>query len=515
MHNINRRNFLKTSLGAAGLASFAGAQLLAGPALAQVTDTLRIGLSTYPPNFRPWLDVGYSTQLVVALINRALMSYTPAGELQGELVEQWAMENDKLWSFRLREAKFNDGTPVTSDDVKWTLEEIMKPENGAYIPSAFPNIDQVEVVDDRHFRIHTSITDVTLPSALATPFFTIIKKGSTDEVEQGIGAGPYRMVYAEKGIGITLERSDHYFKSGLPQIKSVQITPYPDENLRVAALKVGDVDVIDYVPWHAMDDINADDNLILDSVPAGAFMSLSFNGGGVLGDVRLRQAICFGIKRDEIVKGVFFGHGSELRGVPRARETPYWHEETANYWSYDPERARQLVVDAGYGDGVEVSLLSTAQYTMHRDTAVLIQGHLAEIGIKVNLMLPDWASRIAMGNRGVGDFSVQGGGLHTLDPDAPTPTIDPTQPPSYSGSYNIEAADLVELMQRGRQETDLQKRIEIYKQIDMLVYEKATFCGVAYRATGFARATRVKGIEMLPGQISPFTGTLFDRLTLA
>lgn len=512
----DRRTLMKMALLSGAASVLPGIGLLGGPAFGQGTDTtLRIGLSTYPTHLRPWANVGYAGQLVSTLINRNLLSYDESGQLVGELAESWEREGDRNWIIVLREASFSDGRPVTSADVKWTFDQIAVDGSGAYMRDPLLSIAQVEIVDERTVRLSTREPDVTIPALLAYPFFAIIAEGSTDEREEGVGAGPYVITASERGVGITLEASRHYFKEDLPRIARIQITPYVDESLRVTALAAGDVDLIDYVPWSAMDTIEADPNLTLDTQAAGAFMYLSFNGSGAFADARLRRAVAFALRREEFVDSVFFGRGAPLAGVPRPSVTPYFDEERANFWHYDPDQARALIRDAGHESGLTVNLLATSQYTMHRDIAVLVQSQLAEVGITVNLSLPDWATRVTMGNRGQGDFAVQGVGIDSLDPDAAATLIDPSLPPTFLRSRNFEVPGLSDLLARGRRESDEGRRVELYGEVDRLVYEHTPFCGLAYRATGFARSTRVSDLQLLPDQLSPFSATLFDRLSIA
>lgn len=493
----------------------AGATSLLGErfALAKEPQVLRIGLSTYPPHFRPWVNIGWSGHLLFSLVNRNLINYDEQGNLVGELVESWSAASPSAWEFRLREAKFHDGSPVTSADVKWNFEEIAKEKTGAYMYDALKVIKTVEIVDDRTFRLVTDGPVATVPALMAFPFFTILKAGSTAGEPQGIGAGPYRITAAEKGVSIELKPNEHYFK-GRPPLKGVVVTPYADESARVAAVTAGDVDLIDYVPWSAMAAIEANPALKLFKREAGPFMYLSFNGNGPFKDARLRQAVAFSLRRDEFVKSVFFGFGAEMRGLPRAAGTPYHHKDQAAYWGYDPDRARALMKEAGHEKGLEVTLLATSQYSMHRDTAVLIQSHLAEVGIKVNLQLPDWATRISLGSRGVGDFAVQGNALDIIDPAAAQAIVDPSLTPTYLRSRNFKVEGLPELYARGAQELDEAKRVEIYRQADQLALENAVICGVAYRAQGYGTSAAVPKVPLLPDQISVFSATNFDRLTL-
>ena len=507
---LDRRTLLK--LTAASGAAFA---IGASRTFAQASsDTLRIGLSTYPAHLKPWVNVGYAGQLVSSLINRFLMAYTPEGKLVGELAESFDRDGDRAWVIKLKDVKFSDGQPVTSADIEWNIEKIKAEGSGAYTRDAMLEVEKVEIVDDRTFKLLTKSPNAALPALFANPFLQIIAKGSTDKQDHGIGAGPFTLANAEKGVGLDFEASPHYFKDGLPHFKKVRVTAYADENLRVAAITAGDVDVIDYVPWSAMDQLDKDASVALETAATGAFMFLSFNGAGAFKDQRLRRAVSLAIRREEIVKGVFFGRGAVLEGVPRSSATPFYNAELAKGQSYDPDRAKALIKEAG-AEGVTVNLLSTAQYGMHRDTAVIVQGHLAEVGINVTLTMPDWSTRVTMGNRGQGDFAIQGLGLDTFDPDATSALIDPTLSPTFFRSRNFEVPGLTDLLAKGRAEFDLEKRKAIYAEVDKLVIEYTPFCGLSYRATGFAHLKRVNNFHMLPDQISPFSGRLFDELSLS
>lgn len=506
---LTRRRLLQLTT-VAGAASVLGGSF----AFAQDQQVLRIGLSTYPPHFRPWVNVGWSGHLVSALMNRSLLAYNTAGELEGELAEAWENTAPTTWKITLRDAKFHDGSTVTAEDVAWTFGAIQTEGSGAYMYDALKPITAIKVIDDKTLELETDGPLAIVPALLAYPFFAILKANSTEEEDYGIGAGPYRLVSAEKGVAIELEPNEHYFKDGLPPLKGVTITPYVDESARVAALTAGDVDMIDYVPWSAMDAIEANKALALHKVDAGAFMFLSFNGSGPFADKRLREAVAFGLRRDEFVKSIFFGFGAEMTGLPRTASSPYYHEEQGKFWGYDPERAKALLKEAGYENGLEVTLLSSSQYSMHRDTAVLVQAQLAEIGIKVNLQLPDWATRVSMGNKGVGDFSVQGNAIDIIDPDATQTLVDPSLSPTYLRSRNFEVDGLNALYAAGRQELDAQKRIAIYKEADQKVLDNTSITGLAYRATGYATTAAVKDVALMPDQLSVFSAPLFDKLNL-
>src|SRR5262249_9741724 len=148
---------------------------------------------------------------------------------------------------------------------------------------------------------------------------------------------------------------------------------------------------------------------------------LLFNGKHpIFGDPKVRLATALAVRREEIVKTAFFGRGAPLEGLPLAPGSEFFDPARSKVWHYDPDRAKALLKEAGKEGGFACPWLSTAQYGMHKTTAEVVQQHLGEIGIQVQLNLPDWSTRVATGNRGQYEFAVQGTSPDNNDPDALT-----------------------------------------------------------------------------------------------
>jgi peptide/nickel transport system substrate-binding protein len=303
---------------------------------------------------------------------------------------------------------------------------------------------------------------------------------------------------------------DKYYKPGLPKLKSIRMIAYADENLRVAALQAGDVDMIEYVPWQSMQAIEADPRLKLQNVD-GPFMALSFNGGqGPFADKKLRQAVAYAIKRDEIVKAAFFGRGNPLEGLPIATGTPFYDPATAHFWTYDPDRAKGLLKEAGKEGGFTTTLLSTAQYGMHKSTAEVVQQNLAAIGINATLNLPDWATRVNLGNRGQYEFCVQGTTADNNDFDGVASLLDGELPPNNARSVGIRTPEIHALFAKGRAEFDFAKRQAIYAELSKLALDSCILVGLAWRAQGYAMAKDVQGFVNLPGALNFYSGLTLE-----
>ena len=503
-----RRSFLQ-----AGMFLGAGTALpfLSLPARAQRSaGVLRYGLSAFPPNLQPWVSTGAASGTVKLLIHRSLVAYDSKGELRGELATSWSIDDQGAWVFKLRkDAVFHNGDPVTADDVKWSIEEIGGEKSTAYMRTQFQSISKVEILDPQTVRLVTKEPLATLPTWFGNYNTFIISRKST--TSEPIGCGPFRIAAQERGSWIELTPFDKFYKPGFPKLKGVRFIVYADDNLRQAALVSGDVDVIEYVPWQSMSAVENDPRLKLDAVE-GPFMCVLFNGSKPpFNDPRVRRAVAHAVKRDDIVKAAFFGRGKPLEGLPIVAGTPWYDEKLAHGWNYDPARAKALLAEAGFANGFQATMLATAQYGMHKDTAEVVQQYLGAIGIQSELRLPDWPTRVNLGGRGQYDLAIHGLSADSNDPDGLTPYIDTSLPPNYVRSFGLSAPRTTAALDRGRAEFDLAKRAEIYKEMQRAALEEVPMAGLAWRQQGYGMDRSVKGFANMPGALTGLSGATLEE----
>jgi ABC-type transport system substrate-binding protein len=498
------------------LAGSAALPFLRVPArAARSPGTLTFGLSSYPPNLHPWINAGTAAGTVAVLHYRGLLSYGPDGSIQPELAVHWERDGESGWIFKLREAVFHNGKPVTSADVKWNFEQIAAPTSSAYMRTQFQGIQSIETPDAQTVRVIMKEPVVTLPEWLAAFYVPIVAAGTGSGDELPVGCGPFVLKSSERGVRLEMTAFDKYYKPGLPKLKTIRLIAYPDENLRVAALQAGDVDLIEYVPWQSMGAIETNPKLKMQST-FGPFMYLTFNArSGPFKDTRVRQAVAYAIHRDDIVKTAFFGRGAPLNGMPLPKGTTFYEPSLADAWSYDPDRAKKLLADAGLANGFTCTLLSTAQYGMHKMTAEVVQQDLAAVGIQAQLNLPDWPTRIALGNRGQYEFAVMGTALDSNDPDSLSTLLDGTLAPSYGRSFDLVVPGLHELFVAGRAEYDQAKRKAIYDKVQRLAIEQTPVVGLAWRSQAYAMAKDVDGFTNLPGALTFYSGYTLETTTIA
>jgi peptide/nickel transport system substrate-binding protein len=502
---LTRRSMMGAALGL----PFA-AELVGWPAFGQARPGhLRYALATWPPNLQPWVSVGVAAGTVKMLVHRRLTSFDAKGDLKPELATSWERLEDGAWEFKLRSGVvFHDGSPFSAADVRWTIEQIAGERSTAFMRAQFQNVSAIETPDPLTIRFRTKEPVATFPLLFANYNMPIGKAGS--DPANPIGCGPFRIAGQERGTSIDLVRFDRHYAPGIPRLQSIRLAVYADENLRVAALQAGDIDMCEFVPWQSMGTVEGDPRLKLDT-QYGPFMDVLFNGTKPpFNDPRVRRAVAHAVRREEIVKAAFFGRGKVLEGMPIVEGTPWWDAELSRGHAYNPQRAKELLAAAGHPNGFQTTLLATAQFGMHKDTAEVVQQHLGEIGIQAELRLPDWSTRTQLGTRGQYDIAIHGVAADNNDPDGLTVVMDTSLSATHGRSFGVQAPRTVAALARGRAEFDQARRVEIYREMQRAALEEVPIVGLAWRAQGFGYDRRVTGFTNLPGALTASSGATLE-----
>lgn len=495
--------------------------LIAAPALAD-GGTLYFGLSGEPSTLDTTVNAGAPARTVRLAIHRGLLNYGADGKLSPELAESYDISPDALtYTFHLRKATFHDGSPVTAADVKASLERIIAPGSKATYRNELGVIQSIAAPDANTVKLTLAkpfvplIHYLALPESAIVPAQWIAKHGS-DPNAMPIGAGPFKFVSWERGREMTVERYSGYYKPGKPSLDKVHYVFYSDENTRVNALKSGDVDIIDYVPWKDAASIEADGNLKLAST-TGPFMMLQFNTAfAPFAKPEVRQAISYAIDRSAIINTAFNGRGKPIYGIAIPDGYMGYSVEKANYFSHNVEKAKELLAQAGYPNGFSARLLATSQYGFHQNTAVAVQAELAKVGIKVTLDLPDWSGRIAKNNAGDYDFLVAGTAGDITDPDWLSNFFyGGNQLVRLNNSAHFNDPVINALLDRGRVTLDPAERAKIYDQFVDRALALSPFVYLNWRDQSFGLSKKVTGFTNIPGFLTFQSGITIEDVKLA
>ena len=492
-----------------GTGLLAVAIALGAPAAAMAAGTLYFGLSVEPSTLDSSIQAGTAARTVRLAIHRGLLNYGIDGKLSPELAESYQVSGDGVtYTFTLRQATFHDGSPVTAADVKATFDGMLAATSRATYKGELSIIQGVEAVDAHTVRFTLGHVFAPFVHYLALPESAILpkawlEKNAGNANAPPIGAGPFRFVNWSRGREILVQKFPGYYKPGKPALDEVHYVFTAADDTRVNALRAGDVDIIEYVPWKDIPTLKADKNIRLEST-VGPFMMLQFNTKfEPFSKPEVRQAIAYAINRDVIINTAFNGIGTPIFGLAIPKGYPGYSPAIDNYFSYDPAKAKELLAKAGYPNGFKARLLATSQYGYHMNTAIAIKSELAKVGITADLDLPDWAGRGAKNNSGDYDFIVAGTAGDITDADWLSNF--------YYGGKNLvrmnnspyfDDPEINRLLDSGRATLDEAQRVKIYEAFGQRALQLSPFVHLMWRDQSYALRSTVTGFTNMPGFLS-------------
>ncbi|MFU8887937.1 MAG: ABC transporter substrate-binding protein [Trueperaceae bacterium] len=394
--------------------------------------------------------------------------------LQPGLATAWELVDDTTWRVTLRpDVAFHDGSAFTAEDVKFSLERPLDPDLGSPLSGRFAVIAGVDVIDDLTVHVRTTAPYPLLPARLSEWF--MLSKAyveATDPAALAItpmGTGAYRFVEWVKDDRLVLTANESYWR-GAPTIRDVVFRPIPELSTRVAALQSGDVDLVTNVPAFRQAEVAAAAALDVRSVPSTFFQYVALDGtkNPVLADARVRQAIQYATNVEEIVEFLFDG-AAERIAVPLAFGT-FGLDESIEPYPYDPERARALLAEAGYPDGIRFALdAPVGRYAQDKETAEALVGQWSQVGIQVDLNVNEWSVQLTKYRAGteLTDAHFMGWGTSTFDADDVFFGAFVNQPTKN----NYENPALSELVLRARTSLDPAERERLYAEAQRIVYD--------------------------------------------
>lgn len=468
--------------------------------------TLRFGLSAEPVTLTTGVWQGSATNFVLTLIHRGLMTLDDeTGELVPGLAETVDTPDPTTYVFTLRDdLTFSDGSPLTAENVKNSLEYYANPETGSTLIAGLQDIADVTVDSDTQVTVTLSQPNNGFLEYLAVPTAAIVPDASLNPTTPNtVGAGPFTLEDSQEGVGMTFAKSDVFYDAEDVALDEIDVTYYPDGDARANALVSGDVDMIDYVTWENFDRVGDTDGLELDAQP-GPFQYVQFNTTeGPFADPLVREAVAYAINRENALVAAFQSNGEELDGVVMPDDEALEGIGT-DLWSYDPDRAQDLLAEAGYPDGFSATLLATSQYTFLQDTALSVQQDLQAIGIDVTLDAPDWSGRLEKGAAGDYDIAVSGDvGIVTN----PSYLLGYVQgPDTFNRSFGYASPEIAEAITAGIRATDDESRAAAYEEAFDLFATDVPFASIDTRDQAWAYSDDIEGFTNLSGFHTFFSG---------
>lgn len=450
------------------LASVVALALVPGLALAQAKTDLIVGMNLEPPSLDPTTTAAAAVdEVTYANIFEGLTRINENGEILPGLAEDWDVSDDGLTiTFTLHQGiQFSDGSDFNADDVVFSIGRIIGPDSISAKPQLFTSIASVEKVDDYTVSVTLSEPNGLVLFNLGQGDGVIVDEASIADIGiNPVGTGPYMLGERVEGDHITLVRSPTYRAPEDVYFDTVEFRFITDSAAQTAAMLAGDVDVFPNIG--APEALAAFENdprfeVIVGTTEGETVMAANWRREP-FDNPLVRQALLHAIDRQGLVDSAMFGYGTPI-GSHFAPHNPAYIDLTDLY-PYDPDRARELLTEAGYPDGFSTTFVLPPPAAYSRRGGEVIQSYLAEVGIDAELVPVEWAQWLEGPFRGYDyDLTIVS---HTEPLDIPIYALGPDD---YYFGY--ESADFDAVIDQLQGETDEDARGELYGQAQQIIGE--------------------------------------------
>ncbi|AMB84886.1 diguanylate cyclase [Pseudomonas agarici] len=441
----------------------------------QAAGVLTIGCREDSTTFDPIKSAQNRDTWVFANVYDTLVRVDKAGtQLEPGLAQSWTTSPDGLtYTFKLRPAKFSDGSAITASDAAFSLLRIR--DNKASLWSdSYKLIDKAEAKDPQTLVVTLKTPSVPFVSQLASPTASVLsqkaieKMGEDAYAETPVVSGAFTVKEWIRGDRVVLEKNPDFWQAASVSLDGVEWISIPDDNTRMLKVQAGELDSAIFVPFSRVDALQKDQNLVVHLDPSTREDHLLINHAhGELAKPQVREALDYAIDKKSLVDTVTFGKGVVAYSyIPKGGQ---YHYADNLQRRYDPEKAKKLLSEAGVSN-LKLNYVVNAGNEADEQIAVMVQQQLAKVGITANLQKVDPTQSWQMLIDGAYDLSVMYWTNDILDADQKTTFVlghDTNN--NYMTGYRNEKVK--ELVAAARIESDPVKRKQMY--IDLQKMAKA------------------------------------------
>ena len=452
------------------------------PAHAQTKDTLTVALVWINDTLDPHMHY----QRVGILINinmfDSLLHKNTKLEYEPSLATSWKPLNDTTWEFKLRKGvKFHNGDPLTAEDVKFSFDRVLEPGKEQKRSPQYGNvraIKEVKIVNPETIHL---VTDKPFPLLLERlVFFPIVPKKHIEKVGDAafaesatVGTGPWKLIEWKRGQHLRLEAFNDHWR-GKPPFKNLTFREIPEVATQMAELKTGGVDLIRNVSADLLPEIKTHAQTYVTSAPIlrTHYMQLDMRSEP-FNKKLARQAANHAIDREAIVQKMMAGLG---RVVPTVvHPSAFGYDSSVTPYAYDPKKAKALLAQAGYPNGVDITIHSS--FTEFRPVFEAMAQMLTDAGIRTTAKIwdpgPAWNKYFQGEGKATHGTYASWGYYSVFDSDAILHPLYHTEPGGWIGKWYTRVEGLDPMIDQARSTLDQPRRKQIYSQIQKLIKEEA------------------------------------------
>ncbi|MGN6286727.1 MAG: ABC transporter substrate-binding protein [Afipia sp.] len=493
---LSRRDLLALAGGVA-LSSTTGMSAFA-QAAAKKGGVLRLAAPANPSSLDPTTGGAGSDHTILWTMYDTLVEWDYDTLKPKPGIAKWSYPNPKTMILDIsKDIKFHDGTPLDAEAVKFNLDR-NRSDQRSNIKADLTSVESVEVTGPLQVTLKLKNPDTALPAILSdragmmvSP--TNIKALGNDTNRKPVGAGPWKFVSWADNQSIVLTRNEHYWKPGRPYLDGIEFSIIPELATGLRSVVAGENDMAFSLPARLKPVIDRAKNLETVTGPTLYCVQLYFNyGRAPLNNVKVRQAINFAVDRNAFVKATMNGLGE-----PATMTLPSTHwaydKSVSTLYPHNPDKARKLLAEAGFKDGIDLTIGGYMDQDSVRRSEVL-QAQLGQAGIRLKFTRGTIAEISAQFFATEKKFDV----LLSAWTGRPDPSMTYALGFDKGAYYNASREadpELVKLIQQSRESEDLKERAAVFAKIQRFTMENALSAPLAFQYELDALAKKVKGYK--------------------
>ena len=441
----------------------------------------------------PHRMVTAGTREVLFNLFEGLVKPNSKGELIPAVAERYELSEDgRTYTFTLREGvKFHNGATVTAEDVVYSIERCADTSEGTPLVPAFSVIQEVKAVDERTVTITIAQRDLEFISYLTS---AIIPKGYDDQATHPVGTGPFMYVSRSPQESFVIQRFDDYW--GTPAyLDKVTYKMYESADALVTALKGKSIDLCAHLTSSQTAQLDSDFQILEGTMNLVQAVYLN-NAVAPFDNQQVRQALCYAIDRQSIMDMIADGHGTALGSSIYPAFTKYFLPELVQKYPYDPAKAKELLAQAGYPNGFDMTISVPSNYQPHMDTAEVVAEQLRAVGVNVTIQPMEWGVWHEQVYKGR-DFQAT---LVGLDASAMTARalLERFTSDNAKNFVNYNNPDYDALFTQAMNASDDAQQAEVYKQMETMLSDTAANLYIQDLADLVAMRQNLAGLEFYP-----------------
>ena len=417
-------------------------------------------------------------------------------EVVPQIAESWEQTDDQTYVFKIREGiKFHDGSDLTAEDVKFSLD---RARNSAAVSYIVNFIEEVTVDDDHTVTVKTTAPYAPTLRNLAIPFAAIVPKAvvEADEnafIQNPVGSGPYKFVEWNHGDHVTLKAFDDY-NAGKPETENLIMKVIPETSQRTIALETGEVDLAYDLAVNDIPKVNSDDKLTVYEIPSLTCWYVSMNmNKKPFDNPKVREAMSMAIDRQTIIDTINAGSGQTADAIIAPAVFGYY---STGVKEYNPTKAKELLAEAGYPNGFSTTLWVNDNQS-RIEMCQAMQAMLLEVGVQCNLEVLEFGSFISRTTAGDHDLAYFGWTTSSGDADYSYYSLEHSTQQGAAGNRSFLAdPDVDKLIEEARSNTNEEERKELYKELAIKLDEINNNIPVYYSSINVGANKKVEGFVM-------------------